>query len=473
MNQNMSLEKSRSHLKNSNLILMAVSSTFFSRIVCSLSRLPSVLNHAHFATVPFTVAVVLATNRVKDRKQIAIAWELIYGLIVLFGVMTASALLNGAGFINVVFDFLVLGEPFLLLLAIVCIPVSQARIGQMRSWVIWSCFANMVLAIVQKPLIDAGKLSAGGLDGTDGMAGVFFVSGAGNYVSTTVSLYFAFYFFTYVKTAPLWIRLATIAGAVLQLQMSDSKQVLFAFIIAWILLVLTKVKNVGKTVIYIVAIALVVFAFLWAIENVNLPFFDAFRNYFGKEGAYGPDGAATLIKTAPFRLIPAHYHSPLNWLFGLGPGHTVGRLGGWLIKENWDILGPLGATIHPVSGEIWKAVYSNWIAMESTMFSPFFGWAGIWGDLGFLGLGVYFYLAFLVLHHLCKDDYTKFLLFSVAGFGLIFTQMEEPGFMLFTAMVVGLRWHEYRCKQQEYQYQEASEILTSNFDRDENFSFNT
>jgi hypothetical protein len=34
----------------------------------------------------------------------------------------------------------------------------------------------------------------------------------------------------------------------------------------------------------------------------------------------------------------------------------------------------------------------------------------------------------------------------VAGFGFIFTQMEEPGFMFYTATMLGLRWQEQRFK---------------------------
>jgi hypothetical protein len=42
------------------------------------------------------------------------------------------------------------------------------------------------------------------------------------------------------------------------------------------------------------------------------------------------------------------------------------------------------------------------------------------------------------------DNFCRFLLLSVAGFGLIFTQMEEPGFMFYVATTIGLRWHEQR-----------------------------
>lgn len=442
MSQHILVSKKQSYIQNSNLILFAFSTAFFSRIFCSITRAPSVLNHLHFVTVPFAVAVVLTTTHLKDQKQISIARTLLSGLLIMFGVMTASALLNNAGTINVVFDFLVLGEPFMLLLAIVSIPLPLASFKRFRNWIIGSSFTNLALAFIQRPLLASGRISAGGLDATDGMAGVFFGAGAGNYVSTTISLYFALYYLIRVKTVPIWLRLATLFAALCQLQLSDSKQVLFAFIIGWFLLALANFKDVRKIITYLITIAVVITAFYWCIQNLEA--FAAFKNYVEKQGIYGPDGAATQIKTAAFRIIPSYYQSPLNWLLGLGPGHTVGRLGGWLIKENWGILGPLGATVHPASADVWNAVWNSWIAQESTMFSPFFGWAGIWGDLGFLGIGAYLYLSFLVWRYLCLDNFSKFILLSVFVFGLIFTQMEEPGFMLFTAAFIGIRWHEER-----------------------------
>jgi hypothetical protein len=120
-----------------------------------------------------------------------------------------------------------------------------------------------------------------------------------------------------------------------------------------------------------------------------------------------------------------------------------------LLKENWAILGPLGATRHPASDAILNQYYHSWLAMESTMFSPMFGWAGIWGDIGWLGLGAYLLLGFLVWHYVCVDNYCKFLILSTAAFGLIFTQMEEPGYMLFTAAMIGLRWQEKRAEQKK------------------------
>ena len=436
-------QKEKAYIKNSTLILLAFSTAFFSRIIVSAGAPPNI-NFLHFAIAPFACGVALAKTRTKDSKQISISWALLAGILILFGVVISSAFVNNAGTINAVLDFMLLAEPFMILLAIVCISMSTATFKRFRGWVLGSAFINLFLAFVQKVLLSAGILSATGqwgtLDDVDGVQGVFFVSGAGNYVSASISMYLGLYYMTLSKKTSIWIRLSILLAAFLQLIISDSKQVLLAFALAWILLTLTKSKDIAKTLIYLIATVVVIVVFLWLVQNLES--LSAFKNWTDRMELYGPNGEGTQIKTVVFRIIPSYYESSLNWLLGLGPGHTVGRLGGWMLKDYRDLLEPLGATIHPASQAVWRAVFSSWVAQESTIFSPFFGWAGIWGDLGLLGLGAYLYLSFLVWHHLCKDDFSKFLLLTVFVFGLIFTQMEEPGYMISVAMMIGLRWHE-------------------------------
>jgi hypothetical protein len=412
--------------KGSTLAIAAFSSAFYSRIICSVTRLPSVLNHSHFLIVPVTTFIILSSSRPKNPRQIAIVWMLLSGLLIFLSSMIASALINNAGYVNIIFDFLILGEPFMLLLSIICVPMSIKSFEHFRIWMINSSWINMALAFIQWPLLKFHKISAGGLDETDGMAGVFFVSGAGNYVSSTVSIYFGLYYLMYAKEAPAWLRYGALVMAFLQLQLSDSKQVFFALLFGSVLLVALTMKSLEKTLGYIILII----------------FGGAFKNYLYKDGVYGPNGEAPRIKPIAFNMIPTFYHSSLNWFLGLGPGHTAGRLGGWLLKENWAILGPLGATIHPASNALLEAYFGSWLALESTMFCPLFFWAGIWGDLGLIGLGAYLFLGFIIWQYICVDNFSRFLLLSVAGFGFIFTQMEEPGYMFYTAAIIGLRWHE-------------------------------
>lgn len=115
-----------------------------------------------------------------------------------------------------------------------------------------------------------------------------------------------------------------------------------------------------------------------------------------------------------------------------------------MLEIYWNLLSPLGATIHPVSKEIWQAVADSWLGDQSSMFSPLFGWAGIWGDLGILGLTSYFYIAYLVWRYICVTDLSKYLMLTVFVFGLIFSQLEEPGYSLFVASMIGLGWQDIK-----------------------------
>ncbi|MEO0836702.1 MAG: hypothetical protein AAFY16_12135, partial [Cyanobacteria bacterium J06642_3] len=198
---------------------------------------------------------------------------------------------------------------------------------------------------------------------------------------------------------------------------------------------------------YIVIATILGSIFWWCI--VNLPAFDAFNTWIRPE-IYGAEGDATLLKTAAFRIIPTHYDSILNWFFGLGPGHSVGRLGGWMLRQYADLLAPLGSTVHPASREVWRAVANSWLGSQSSMFSPLFGWAGIWGDLGFLGLAAYLNLGLVVWQRVCVNDVSKFFLLTVVVFGLIFSQLEEPGYMLSIACIIGIQYQEYRIKRTKH-----------------------
>ena len=433
-------QNKKSYLKNSSLIILAFASVFFPRII-ETAGAPSLINFVHFPLVILTTIIVLTTSQTKNRKQIAVAKTLISGLFVLLGVMIASAMLNQAGIVNLLLDFLMLGEPFLLLLTIVYIPMSPTIIKRLKTWLIVFSLINLFSAFVQRFLLLTGAMQPpGNMTLEDAVQGVFFYSGAGNYVSATISVIVALYCFISFKTAPLLLRCAGLLLAFIQLIISDSKQVLIALIVALIILAAIKSTELTKLLTYLLGTLIVLAILFWCVQNLDS--FSAFKNWTGRLELYGPNGEGTKIKLSALGIIASHYESLLNLFFGLGPGHTVSRLGGWIIPEKWDLLSPLGATIHPASKEVWRTMYASWVARESTMFSPLFGWAGIWGDLGLFGLGAYSYLGYVVWRYLCLDDVYKFLLLNVAVFGLIFSQMEEPGYMLSVAFIIGLGYQE-------------------------------
>jgi len=241
------------------------------------------------------------------------------------------------------------------------------------------------------------------------------------------------------------MRIGVASLTLMQILFADAKQVLLVSILAWVLLILSQVKNIGKTLQYALIASVVISIFWWCIWNI-----DAFQSYTGwiRPEIYGPDGDATVLKGTALRLIPHYYQSSLNWFFGLGPGHTIGRLGGWMIRDYANLLVPLGATTHPMTQEVWSAWDSSYLG--SSMFAPFWGWAGIWGDLGFVGLAAYLYLCLIVWVKICPNDCSRFMFLNIVVNGFIFTLMEEPGFMLSIAALIGLQWQEQQVKRMQH-----------------------
>jgi hypothetical protein len=431
---------------NTNLIIFAFSLVFYGRIVTTVTPLPSVLSHAHLAIVPLVLGIALATASTKNQQQTKLVKSLLTGLFIFFLVILASALWNRAGFINVVASFMMLAEPIMFLTAIVCIPMSLQSFTRIKRWFMVSVLINFVLAAVQKPLIDMGKIDGYGFDGTDGCGGVFYVSGAGNYISASVSIAFAIYFLFNEKKFPLWVRIAALSAASWQLIFADAKQLVLAYSIGWLLLILLNFKDIGKSIALLLGIIVTGSLFFWSVQNVEA--FSAFSAW-ARPDLYQPGGDAWFTKFYSVQAIVSKFESWGNWLFGLGPGHTVSRLGAWFMQDYRWILEPLGATSTTIGIRSREFIDSFWLAHASSLFSPIFGWAGIWGDLGLVGLSAYFYVAYLVWRHFGLDDSLKITLLSTLVLGFIFTQIEDPGYMLSLALLLGLAWHKKRLKSEQ------------------------
>ena len=116
-------KKKESYVSTTTLILFTFCTIFYSRIFCSIAHAPSALNFFHFVAALFTFGVAITTARTKNQEQVSISRALLIGLFIFVITMFASAILNEAGLVNLVFDFLILGEPFLLLVAIITTPL--------------------------------------------------------------------------------------------------------------------------------------------------------------------------------------------------------------------------------------------------------------------------------------------------------------------------------------------------------------
>ena len=421
------------------LTILAFATAFFPRTLDFVGA-PSAINFLHFVAVPIACIFSLVNCRTRNKNQLETIKLLIVGLFILFTIILISALVNQAGAINAAISFMLLGEPYLLIITIVALSLSPEKLAYFKKWLYRFFFSHIVFVFVQKYVLKVDTWEHLGMVGPDRIQGVFLISGAGHVVGSSVSLTFALYYFFNAKKCPLWLKIIILMAAVWNIILADGKQVLLSFMVAMILLFLIKLNDFVAAIKYIFGGAVIGTIFWWCIENLSA--FSGFKTWIRPE-IYGPNGEATLLKTAAFRIIPTYYESILNWLFGLGPGHTIGRLGGWMLRDYVDLLSPLGSTVHIATKAVWRAVGQSWLGDQSSMFSPLFGWAGIWGDLGILGLAAYLYLAYIVWRYACKDDLSRFFLLTILVFGCIFSQMEEPGYMLSVACIIGIQYKEY------------------------------
>lgn len=445
--------RQKGFITSSVLILVAFASVFFPRIINAVG-FPAPINFVHLIVVPVACCIIICTSKAKDVRQLAIVTTMLTGMLWLLVVTTASALINTAGWINIFLGLILWLEPFIFLAAIVSLPLTAQSLSLVRRWVIGFALVHLILAFGQKFALDLGVLAHTRLTIEDNVQGVFYLSSGGHVVAAAVSIIFGLYYFISAKNAPLWLRGLIMFAVGVQIIFADAKQMVLITFIAWILLAISRTKDIRKTFQYLISALIAGYAFYWCIYNVEL--FSPYRGWIRPE-IYMPNGDATLLKTAPLSIIPAHYTSPFNWLLGLGPGHTIGRIGGWMIRDYGHIFDPLGATTHPVTEKIWNTWNVSYL--DSSFFSPFWGWAGVWGDIGFLGLASFIWLWVIVWIHLCKDDFSRFLLINIAVNGFIFTLMEEPGYTLTSMLLIGLRWHELRLQSQTRQTRSFSNYL--------------
>lgn len=437
-------KKKKGYITSTNLVLIGLGSAFFSRIFM-LVKIPAVVNFLHFVTVPFAFVMVLLTSRSRDAKQQKIAKQILSALLLLLTVEFASAFINDVGVINVVLHFLMFNEPAMLLLAIICIPMSSETFIRFRKYILGFGFFNIIFALIQKFILrwDSGRDPCPTLDGVDTITGVFTCQGAGVIVSASVSLALVSHFLITAKDKPIWLRALIFLACLVQIVEADAKQVLIVGAVGFALLSLSNVKDIRKTLAILIGITIAANVFWWAMFQFE--FLGGFAGWVRPE-IYGPDGEATRFKLFGVRAILDHMQSPINWWIGLGPGHTVDRLGMVMLREYSALLNPLGATRSTVADQVWANMETSWLANGSTMFSPFFGWAAIWGDLGYLGIAAYFYLYWLIWRYVCPDDLSRYQMMSVFVVGWIQAGLQEPGLMLYVAALIGLRWQEVNIK---------------------------
>jgi hypothetical protein len=401
---------------STDLAIVALAIAMFARVITAAGA-PALVNFLHF---PVTLgAALLMAPRIRDRDS---KW-LVGGIYLLLLVAVSSAFLNGAGLVNAVLDFLLLAEPFLLLLLLTSSAMPPTQLRRFRRSLL--SIASIHVALVYYQYFALGLR-------TDDVKGVFLAQGAGHHVAGAVALTTAAYLLTspLLPSAPL--RVAASAFCALVVYFSDAKQVTLVFLGSLFLISLRKLR-IGAVARRLSAACLVCVAFFGMART--------FPELVHGAGWGKVDNVAEGLrhKFSVFPLLESHSRSPLNWLLGLGPGHTCGRLGE-LIPDYAAQLRPLGVTTSPVTTEVIRLRESSHLSRRgvgSSLWSPFFFWSGLVGDLGLAGLTCIMVLWSLVWRH-ARDDLTRFLTINALLFGIVFSWLEEPGYTLFVMAMIAL-----------------------------------
>jgi len=418
---------SKHHAINlSSLVLLVVFFSMFSRTLTAMG-VPSVVNFLHF----LLVTILFSLSLTKVRENISVGF--IGGLLSLLMLLVISALINGAGLINIVLDFLLLSEPFMLLFVMTSVRWKKSSYKRFQFWLIVIVSIHIIISYYQGVVLGHNS---------DDVVGLFLNMGAGSHIAGAFSLTAAVYVLFVLREWPFWFKVGSSLACFGVVILSDSKQVIAVFLVALIIMFFLKTSDLKKAVKYLLLAITLITVVIIAANTI----FPALNTW--SQMSLLVQGVEQ--KFSVFSIIISYYDSFSNWLFGLGPGHSVGRLG-FLANDYSDYLQPLGITNSLATNAVWNAHQGHFISNSitgSSMFSLFFSWAGVWGDLGMFGLVVYLSLWWQVWRKVCVDDISKYFLLTILVFGSVFSWMEEPEYMIFMVCVIGLRWQNVQRTKQ-------------------------
>ena len=414
------------------LFLFAMATAFFPRLLTALG-FPSIVNFAHFSVVLFVFLYSFTQERTTAAKKLSL------GIFLFLLLIIVSALLNKTGMMNTVLEWVLLAEHFLLLAALCNAQWTSKQIDVLQFGLLTYMLFHSLFGWYQ--FFGLG-LSA------DDVKGVFLGSSTGHHVAGAVCLSASVYFFVEKPYDSKFLGTAIALFCLAIVFFSDSKQVIAAFLLALLLLIVYKqlTAKPGES-------SQMRTYFLSAVLSVGILFYIG-TTIFTALQAWAD---ITLIqqglaqKLTVFPVTISQYDGAWNWLVGLGPGHTTGRLG-LMIPQYIELLEGTDITTHAATSIINSASQGHWMSNSitgSSLWSLKFSFAGIWGDLGIVGLGIYLFGWWLVWKHICFDDLSKFLVLTVMVFGGVYNWLEEPAYMLFVVCLLGLHYLKHRLQQKQ------------------------
>lgn len=401
-----------------------------SRLLVAMGVAPQMVNFLHFPFA-FGGALLSAVNTTSSRGSADVR-RLGLGMVGLLFLSVASWAVNGGDLLKPFLTWLVLCEPFLLMLVLLK-HGGDARASK-RLWGI------ALLAVSIQVPIGLWQVARYGLG--DSVAGSFVGTASGAHIAGAVALTGAL-----VLLAKFLFR-SNIVGAsnyligflVLMIVpvVADAKSVLGVFMIGGIILVLlSKEVGVGK-IIGTVLLSIVVM-------YIAVQYHQSVARILEKRSLE----TVTDRKMIALTVFARHAHdAPYAWLLGFGPGNTFSRVAllssGGLARPDSPVAS-LKLFPSDITKETIKISFQAAYAPEGTSsaWQIWSSWAGVLGDLGVMGLGLYGWLWWIIWHHTrdaagWPQHGARALIATTVLLGLTYSWLEEPGFILVAALFIAL-----------------------------------
>jgi len=405
---------------------VAVLAAAFSRLVVSTGFFPEFLNFFHYPLA--LVAVLMAAAEATHRSSLARALE--HGLLALLCVSLLSWMINGGQILRPFLDWLVFAEPFFIICTIVAMPPDPRT-----AKALWRL--ALAIPLVQLPLAAYQALSLGF---GDHIQGLFMGLGAGPHVAGAVALLGAMICAARAvsafspKARPIWLLGAALLFLVAVL--ADAKQVIIGFFPALLVMLLSLMRlRWTRVVVVLPALAVLILG--------SFSYYQPLRVVFDwvliSRGAYG--------KVQALSIIASRLSSGVGrWFFGLGPGNSVSRvalMGLEAFVKPSSPVGLLGLRSALTTSDIRILTSSSWLFSSSSVWSGVSSLLGLLGDLGLVGLGLYIWMCWRIWHRLkspagWQSCVARGVLLMCGLLSVMFSWLEEPGFTLPAALIVGL-----------------------------------
>jgi hypothetical protein len=407
-------------------VVIAIMAATLSRVAVAFGA-PHFLNFVHF---PLVVGAFVVTLLKGHTSRPARAIGNCLGVFLVVNV--ASWLINDGELLRPVLNWLVLMEPFLLLYVLLATPVTARTSSLLWKVLLAICFVQVPLGAWQFLTVSRGN--------PDLIQGSFIGSGTGAHVAGAVTLLgFLILLCRGAASSVPHVKTVCFAAAVPLIGLAviaDAKQSIYCFIPA-LLFAIVSIKGVHllKVVLPILFLGLLLYAsfyFYRPLQKIE-------QRGLVSHGLQG--------KTSAFlSIVSAMSETPTGLLVGIGPGNSVSRVALMTPDAQLDgtsAISALDLKTAPLTRELLDISYHNWLWKSSSVWSPECSWFGLFGDLGFVGVGVYLWMLWLAWKIAGRQGgwlsaSAKGSLIALASLGGVYTWLEEPSFTLLVALLIGL-----------------------------------